>query len=161
MVIACRILARVLIVNGQQYVDKFSDKTGGFTVMQYRLKRWWNMTSLWMICFAILFGRDVAQMDLHRSFDLYALMSSFPLSEIQVVYPQVVPVLVSLLQAGLKAVLQNQPDPASPPSANHRDNNSPISPLNERMTRGRAVSVQHDTSGPSLFDPQAKRRILT
>ena len=149
--LASKILARVLIVNGQQYVEKFSDKTGGFIIMQHRLKRWWKVTALWTICFAILFGQDIAQVDLKKPFDLYALMSSFPFPEIQVVYPHVVPVLISMLQAGLKAVIQSQPDPTSPSSS--RGDNSSTGTANERMNRTRAGSLQEETPLSSSFDP--------
>ena len=146
--LATKILARVLIVNGPQYIDKFSDKTGGFVIMQYRLKRWWSMTSLWVVCLAILFGRDVARLDLQQPFELYSLISLFPPSEVQAVYPQVVPVLVSLLQAGLKAVIRSQPDPASPPLRGARNGDSHLSSVGERMTRKRAISVQAGATTP-------------
>ena len=33
-----KILAHVLIVNGSSYVEKFTEKTGGFVIMKYRLQ---------------------------------------------------------------------------------------------------------------------------
>ena len=119
--------------------------------MQYRLKRWWSMTSLWMLCLTILFGRDIAQIDLDKPFDLYTLMSTFPPSKTKVVYPQVIPVLVGLLQSGLKAVIRSQPDPASPPLRTPQSGNTPLSPISERMNRKRAVSVQGGTSSMGAY----------
>lgn len=149
VVLATKILARVLIVNGQHYVEKFSDKTGGFTIMQHRLNRWWDQPKLWVICFAILLGRDVAQLDLNGPMNLHALMSSSPPTDIKVVYPQIVTVLLALLQTGLKALIQSQPDPASPLARDPRSANSPTSPLGERTMRNRAVSLQAGPLSPA------------
>ena len=151
IILASKIIARVLIVSGQQYVDKFATKTGGFIVMQHRLKRVWSVPAIWVICFAILFGRDISRIDLQKPFDLYTLMSNFPQAEVTVFYPQIVPVIAALLQAGLKAIIQSQPDPASPPPSNDQPNNVLLSPLGDRGPRNRAASLQNGTKSPSEY----------
>lgn len=80
--------------------------------MRHRLKRWWDLPTLWPLCFSILFNRDVADIDFERSFELYSLLETF--NDCKVVYPQVLPVIMSMLQHGLKDVLKNQDDPDSP-----------------------------------------------
>lgn len=115
MILATKILARVLVTNGSGYVEKFTDKTGGFITMRYRLKRWWNKTTLWTICFAILFGQDVANIDFGRPFDLYNLIAIFAADNTaKVANPQILPVLTAMLQNGLKSITKDQEDPESP-----------------------------------------------
>ncbi|PBP15812.1 beige/BEACH domain-containing protein [Diplocarpon rosae] len=107
-----KILARLLVIHGSGYVTKFASKTGGFAIMRYRLKRWWDIPTLWPICFGILFGRDVADIDLERSFELYSLLE--PFNDCKVVYHGILPVIMAMLQHGLKDVLRTQDDPDSP-----------------------------------------------
>ncbi|CZT48360.1 probable beige protein homolog [Rhynchosporium secalis] len=107
-----KILARLLVVHGSGYVTKFASKTGGFAIMRFRLRRWWDLPTLWPICFSILFGRDVAEVDLEAPFELFSLLE--PFSNCKIVYPGVLPVIMSMLQHGLKEVLHHQDDPDSP-----------------------------------------------
>ncbi|KAH8816858.1 hypothetical protein F5884DRAFT_237214 [Xylogone sp. PMI_703] len=109
-----QILARLLVIHGSPYVSKFADKTGGFTIMRFRLKRWWDIPTLWPICFSILFGRDVADIDFERPFDLFSLLETFGNSK--VVYPKSLPVITSMLQHGLNDVLRRRDEPDSPVS---------------------------------------------
>ena len=79
--------------------------------MQHRLKRWWNIPTIWRICFSILFGRDIAAIDLERKFDLFDLLESFaPAGQTNVIYPEILPVITAMLQSGLKAVCKDQND---------------------------------------------------
>lgn len=83
--------------------------------MQHRLKRWWNIPTIWRICFSILFGRDIAAIDLERKFDLFSLLESFaPAGQTKVIYSEILPVITAMLQSGLKAISKNQNDPDSP-----------------------------------------------
>jgi hypothetical protein len=107
-----KILARLLVVHGSGYVSKFATKSGGFSIMRYRLRRWWDIPTLWPICYSILFGIDVAEIDFERSFELFSLLDTF--SNCKVIYPGVLPVITSMLQHGLKDVLHHQDDPDSP-----------------------------------------------
>lgn len=126
-----KILARLLVVHGSSYVSKFaSSKTGGFAIMRYQLKRWSDIPTLWPICFSILFNYDVADIDFERSFELGSLLENFNNSK--VVYPQVLPVIISMLQRGLKDVLIHQDDP-----------DSPLSPLAEKGN-GQATKAKLD-----------------
>jgi hypothetical protein len=128
-----KILARLLVIHGSGYVSKFSGKTGGFTIMRHRLKRWWDLPPLWPICFSILFARDVADIDFERSFELFSLLEAF--GNYKVVYPNVLPVITSMLQSGLKDVFRHQDDPDSP--------------LNERGKGKESEAALSVPSGPS------------
>jgi len=115
VVMAAKILARLLVVSGPTYMTKFVQKTGGITVMQHRLKRWWNIPAVWTICFAIFFGVDIAKIDFRRSFDLFNLLEVFSSGNmVTVVYPEMLPVLTAMLQQGLMSVTREQSDPDSP-----------------------------------------------
>jgi hypothetical protein len=115
VVLGVKILARLLIAHGPGYVNKFAMKSGGFVVMRHRLKRWWNIPTVWPICFAILFNHDVAHIDFGRPFELYSLLETFSTSgPAKVAYPEVFPVIASMLQNGLKAIVTDQKNPDSP-----------------------------------------------
>jgi len=134
-----RILARLLVVHGTTYISKFAGKTGGFCIMAHRLKRWWNIPTLWPICFSILFGHDVAEIDFERTFDFFTLIECF--GNCKVMYPEALPIITGMLEAGLKEILRTQDDPESP---------SPVPKSHERPNiRPRSMSYQreNDVSG--------------
>jgi len=64
------------------------------------------------MCLSILFGVDVAKIDFDRSFDLLNLVDLF--GDCRVVYPDVLPVITTMLQHGLRDILKYQDDPDSP-----------------------------------------------
>ncbi|KAL2431932.1 Beige protein-like protein 1 [Exophiala dermatitidis] len=111
VVLSMRILARLLVVHGDAYVKKFKDnsKTSGFTIMAFRLKRWWHLPALWPACFAILFGLDVGNLNLDRNFDLFGFVDLFSnKKELSVVYPEIFEVIMSMLQSGLKTIVSSK-----------------------------------------------------
>lgn len=112
VVYGTKILARLLVTHGSAYTSKFAGKTGGFVIMAHRLKRWWEIPTLWPICFAILFGQDVAEIDFTRNFEFFSLVETFGKS--RVIYPDALPIITGMLQVGLKDVLKHQDDPDSP-----------------------------------------------
>jgi beige protein homolog 1 len=114
VVLSTRILARLIVVHGTPYLNKFKEKSGGFTIMRHRLKRWWHLPALWPACFAILFGIDVGTLDLDRSFDLFGLLELFDgKKEVKVTYPDVLEVIMGMLQNGLKTIVQSRMASAS------------------------------------------------
>ena len=96
--------------------------------MKHRLKRWWKHTALWTACFAIFFGEDVAKIDLNESFTISNLMESFP--KPKVVYPGVLPVIMGMLEAGLRTITKGKDTPT------HSDENymAPAMPTRSRAT---------------------------
>lgn len=128
--------------------------------MQYRLKRWWSISTVWPICFAILFGRDIAAINLERNFDLYNLLEMFG-SEggVTIAYPEILPVLTGMLQSGLKSVTTDQANPDSPffersaadPGSSSRD---AVAPESNRL---RSMSLNKEVESLSMslsFEPR-------
>lgn len=143
VVYGSKILARLLVVHGSSYIGKFAGKTGGFCIMAHRLKRWWNVPTLWPICFSILFGYDVADIDFDKTFDFFTLIECFGNSK--VMYPDALPILTAMMEAGLKDILRNQDDPESPSSMPLV--RSPARPV--IRPHARSMSYQRETESPS------------
>ncbi|KAI1328678.1 beige/BEACH domain-containing protein [Xylariaceae sp. FL0255] len=138
-----KILARLLVTHGPAYISKFSGKTGGFCIMAHRLKRWWDIPTIWPICFSILFGYDVAEFDFEKDLDFFNLLDTFGASK--VVNAESLPIITSMLQHGLKDIVRNQDDPDSP--------HNPMEPLRPSTTtpesaggrlRSRSMSLQKE-----------------
>jgi hypothetical protein len=112
VVLGATILARVLVMNGPSYVKKFGDKNGGFILMKNRLRHWWNTPSIWTICFAILFDRDVATIDFERDFDVFNLVDIFimrsPQAKLKICYPEIFSVISAMLDTGLRAIVRDR-----------------------------------------------------
>lgn len=154
VVLAAKILARMLVANGPQYVRKFGDRSGSFIVMKNRLRHWWNTPGIWTICFAILFDRDVANIDFERDFDVFNLVDIFitsaTKSRLKIVYPEVFPVIVAMLDTGLRTIVRDR-DLTRP------ENEAPKPENGEgTVTRGRrrtmSLSAKQPPIGESTID---------
>lgn len=103
---AMRILARLVVFHGSNYSKKFSERSGGYIVLQHRLKRWWNVPALWTICFAVLFGVDVGSVDVDRPFDGSNLVETLSAGDgTKVVFPEMLPVITEMMRSGLRKVV--------------------------------------------------------
>lgn len=150
-----RILARLLIIHGSGYAAKFSTKTGGFTIMRFRLKRWWDIPPLWPILLCILFARDVADINFERPFELFSLLETF--SNCKIVYPGILPVITAMLQHGLKDVLRHQDDPDSPLNdrGNGQDRETTLTvPVSSRH---RSMSLTKELESRQYYQPKSQR----
>ena len=152
---AAKLLARVLIVNGSSYVHKFSEKTGGFAILQYRLRRHWTCKALWLVSFAILFGCDVASIDFDAPFSLASMLTAFSPAEAKVEHPNALFAVCSMLQSGLKSIIQDQEDPHSPPIQDQTEQGRLDATSNERrQARGRSKSLHVTTAISKGFSGQ-------
>lgn len=106
--------------------------------MASRLKRFWDVSELWPICFCIMFGHDVAELDLHENYDLSSLMSKF--NNRKVTYPDSLVIITSMLQQGLKDIITQQDDQDVAPS-NLGSSQASLKGLAIIETRHRAKSV--------------------
>ncbi|KAF2743345.1 beach-domain-containing protein [Sporormia fimetaria CBS 119925] len=152
IVMASKILARLLIINGPAYVQKFHEKGGGFLILKHRLKHWWNTPGIWTICIAILFGRDVATIDFERDFDVYNLVDIFithsPQSRLRIVNPGIFPVIVAMMEMGLRTIVRDQ---AHIPKEAQSSENGTAMPK-----RGRRRTMSLTNNQPPL-DPASSR----
>ncbi|KAH1595758.1 hypothetical protein KXX34_001029 [Aspergillus fumigatus] len=104
--LATKILARLIVIHGDVYSKKFSEKTGGYIIMRHRLRSWWKVPAIWCICLSILLGLDVGGMKLDQPFSrtgLIEILSSN--SQPRVAFPEILPVLMEMMQLGLQSVI--------------------------------------------------------
>ncbi|KAK8075025.1 hypothetical protein PG997_009688, partial [Apiospora hydei] len=133
----------LLVTHGSSYASKFSGKSGGFHIMAHRLKRWWDVPTIWPICFSILFGYDVAEIDFDKSFDFFSLLETF--GQCKIAFPETLPIITSMLQIGLKDILRNQEDPASPRELGSPQGATTIdSNVFKGRPRGRSMSLAEE-----------------
>lgn len=156
VVLAAKILARLLVINGPSYVQKFVDKTGGIVIMRHRFKRWWSIPTIWPICFAVLFGLDPGNINFSRTFDMFSLLETFaPDGLAAVVNPAMLPVITAMLEQGLKTVTREQLDPDSPLVEKSNGNTlifakSPATPTHARQ-RSMTLSIEPSTQTNGNF----------
>ncbi|KAH8838367.1 hypothetical protein MCOR27_009468 [Pyricularia oryzae] len=166
VVLSSKILARLLVTHGVSYTSKFGSKTGGFWIMAHRLKHWWDISTLWPICFAILFGKDVAQLDFSKPFDAATLLAMFGSGRVSL--PDVLPVIMSMLQHGLRDVMKYQDDPDSPVSSFEADRTAKIQPQNGHEVqdtadkeggrpRARSMALADELASRQTFRPDQER----
>ncbi len=139
----CKILARLLIAHGSTYTAKFANKSGGFTIMADRLKKFWDVPTLWAVCLSILFGYDVAEIDFGRDFDFFSLVNIF--GKRKIAYPESLQIITSMLQHGFKDVMQHQEDdhvPSADPRVNSIESKAQASlPITEGRQRARSMDL--------------------
>ncbi|KAI4252235.1 MAG: hypothetical protein LQ352_004401 [Teloschistes flavicans] len=109
VIAAMKILARLLVVNGHGYARRFSEDTGGMSILQHRLQHWSHSPAIWRIGFAVLFGRDVALIDFEKPFNLFSLVDDFVGDgRSNTLYPDILPVLIAMIQNGLRPAIAQE-----------------------------------------------------
>ncbi|KAL3475137.1 hypothetical protein BJX99DRAFT_230303 [Aspergillus californicus] len=126
VVLASRILARVLVISDSKYIKRFGDKNGGYIIIQSCMRRWWNIPAMWPICFSILFGVDLGTMMAEKLFSRASLSEIFIEDECHVCAPEMFPVITEMMRSALrKSVMGNDTQgldlaqAARPPMAQH------------------------------------------
>lgn len=107
VLLAIKILARLLVVHGGGYSKKFAEKNGGYILIEHHLKKWWNVPALWPICFSILFGVDHASLNLTMPLDLSRLTKLFLAEgdDVKIVFPDMLPVIMKMLKSGMRSIV--------------------------------------------------------
>lgn len=103
VILATKILARLVVAIGSAYSKKFAEKSGGYIILEHRLKRCWDVPALWPICFSIFFGVDHALLDLDKSLNVSELLRAFLAEgDVTVVFPDMLPVIMNMLKSGVR-----------------------------------------------------------
>jgi len=129
--LAAKTLTRLLISHGPAYVKKFIDKSGGFVILKQTLKVWWNMPPMWIVCFALLFGHDVATIDFDGEFNHFNLADLFGQKPVTIANPEAFSIITAMLEHGLRSIVQergqeSRPEPESPsPALRTQSNGDP------------------------------------
>jgi hypothetical protein len=115
------------------------------------------MPTLWPLCFSILFGCDVADIDFERPFELFSLLETFGAS--RVVYPNILPVITSMLQNGLKDVLRHQDDPDSPLNGKGKepDGEGSLAPPARSRLRSMSLTKEIESRRKSSISSRSQR----
>jgi beige protein homolog 1 len=106
IVLATKILARILVVHGASYVKAFAERNGGFSILKTRLREWWSIPAVWINLFAILFAVDPAYIHYSEDFNQFTLSDTFAKAAGKVEYPEVLPVMSAMLESGLRTVVR-------------------------------------------------------
>ena len=106
---ATKIIARLLVLCGSNYVTRFESGSKGFAIMQERLKKAWHLQDVWVGCFCILFSVDISKIKIERFFDVQYFLQTFTmLGKIEVTCPAVFQVMAAMLQEGVKSAKHDE-----------------------------------------------------
>ncbi|KAI9375761.1 hypothetical protein BJX61DRAFT_548791 [Aspergillus egyptiacus] len=110
VVLASRILARVIVTSDSKYNKRFSDKNGGYTIMRRCMRRWWTIPAMWPICFSVLFGLDLGITMAGKPFDRASFSGMFAGNETQVCFPEMFPVITEMMRSALRKSVMTSKD---------------------------------------------------
>ncbi|KAG8525770.1 uncharacterized protein KY384_000530 [Bacidia gigantensis] len=138
---AVKIFSRLLTLSGSNYRENFAKKKGGLVIMRHNLQRHWDIPAIWLACFATLLGKDIANINLQK-FDLFTLIETFGAGDkIDVVAPEILPLLTTLLRNGFLALTKQEPELASPVLAK-----DPVTPAQSSQSTPRSLTVTTATT---------------
>lgn len=107
--LALRIICRLLVVLGNDFKTPFVDKNGGFVTLRSRLKSLWRSPSIWLATFAMLFGQHAPTLAEKQALSLFSLIQAFNVDDaLQVVNPEMLPTIMTMLETGLRSVTRDQ-----------------------------------------------------
>lgn len=109
-----RIICRSLSALGPTFKSAFADKNGGFTTLKARLKPFWKTPALWVLSFAMLFGRTVPADALSGGLSLFGMLEALQVNEeAKVLHPEALQSIMAMLEAGLRDVVKKDEPVAS------------------------------------------------
>ena len=108
------IICRCLSVMGSDFKTPFVDKNGGFVTLKARLKVFWRSHSLWLLAFAMLFGRNVPAKALQQSMSVFGMVEALQVNDnLRVLHPEMLQPIMNMLEAALREVVKTD-EPAEP-----------------------------------------------
>ncbi|KAF7722919.1 hypothetical protein EC973_002599 [Apophysomyces ossiformis] len=110
VVLAARILARLLVTQGPTYISKFRLASEGFLVMAELLPHYWNLLQLNQILLTAMMGIDIAGVPLQC--DSRQLNDRLRSAQTKFLIPDMILVIIALWKEGIKATNLEQMDSA-------------------------------------------------
>ncbi len=132
-----RILARLITTHGSSYANKFAINAGGFIIMRHLLRIWWDVPAVWSTLIALLFGCET-QSGNQQTLDLSEMERKYMHEELRITFPEVMPILISMLGAGLLALGRESDDHSV-------DGFGKTSQLMVKPSRERAISATQES----------------
>ena len=109
-----RIICKCLINMGTEFKTSFVDKNGGFVTLKARLKVFWRSSSIWMLAFAMLFGRNVPGKALQQGLSVFNLIEALQVDDtLRVAHPEMLQPIMNMIEAALRDVVKTD-EPAEP-----------------------------------------------
>lgn len=103
------IVSKAMSALGPEFKTPFIDKNGGFTILKYRLKPFWRSKSVWILVFAIFFGRSFPLEWLEAEFSAFHLVEMLSVDNaLSIKHPEMLPTIIAMLEAGLRKVAQDE-----------------------------------------------------
>ncbi|KAK0781207.1 Beige protein-like 1 [Friedmanniomyces endolithicus] len=136
MEMAMRITTRSLATLGKDFKTPFVERNSGWVTLRSRLKMHWRSETLWLTCFAILFGSDVPTVSLDSRLNVFTMIETFRIGTATVVVnPEVLPTLMAMLETGLRTAIKDNQESSDADAALLK---AIIQFLNELYTRSPA-----------------------
>lgn len=96
----------MLIVGGEGFRSKFESKHG-YSVLKQQLKKWYGQETVWITCFALLYGIDPEALQIVRLSDMARWLTSLgPNNKLEIFCPSIWDVIVAMLGTGLEVCIQ-------------------------------------------------------
>lgn len=116
--------------------------------MKHRLHRFWGVPGLWLTCFAILFGKDVADVDYTSNLDLYTLLHTFAIDdETTLSNPEIIPVIMGMLRTALPAITEHRPSTPTPIKESRNDHSMPQHATSHNRQRSLTLNTKVPVKG--------------
>ena len=148
IVASTKIIGRLLITSGSEYKRKFVEKSGGVTIMKHRLQRFWGVPVLWLTFFAILFGKDVADIDYTCNLDLFTLLHTFAIDDKTTISnPEIIPVVMGMLRTALPAITEHRPSTPTPTKESLNDHSKPQQASSHNRQRSLTLNIKMPMKG--------------
>ena len=116
--------------------------------MKHRLQRFWGVPGLWLTCFAILFGKDVADIDYTSNLDLFTLLHTFAIDDQTTMSnPEIMPVIIGMLRTALPAITEHRPSTPTPIKESLNDHSMPQRATSHNRQRSLTLNTKVPVNG--------------
>lgn len=105
VVLASRIVSRILINQGPTYVNKFRQTSEGFTILTKLLPHYWHLVQLHQVLTITMMGADISLFPLHKTFDIEDLKLCLRSDSSKFMIPDLLPIVIGLLKEGMADAL--------------------------------------------------------